>query len=162
MIVKGINECDTVNYDDLAMFIAFPKCSFKCDVLNGCQVCQNSDLALMPNIDIPIDSICAKYINNPLTHALVCGGLEPFDSYDDLILLLDALRVKHNCNDTVIIYTGYTEDELYDAYMIQPLLKYHNIIIKFGRFIKECPHHIDPILNVELASPNQYAKVVSK
>ena len=44
----------TVNYKKISMFIIFPTCNFKCDKECGKQVCQNSTLALSPNIDISI------------------------------------------------------------------------------------------------------------
>ena len=36
-----------------------------------------------------------------------------------------------------------------------------NIIIKFGRFVPMQQPHFDPILGVNLASDNQYAKQIS-
>ena len=40
MIVKGILFEDFVNYKKAAMYIAFPKCDFKCDKENGIQLCR--------------------------------------------------------------------------------------------------------------------------
>ena len=96
-------------------------------------------------------------MENPLTHAFVFGGLEPFDSFEDLKALLECIRNKYNCQDDIVIYTGYTEDELHDYYSY---ISHHfnNIIIKFGRFVPNQEKHYDIILGVELASPNQYAK----
>ena len=36
-----------------------------------------------------------------------------------------------------------------------------NIIVKFGRFIPNSPHIYDTLLGVELASNNQYAKIIT-
>jgi hypothetical protein len=38
---------------------------------------------------------------------------------------------------------------------------FKNIIIKFGRFVPNKPHHIDEVLGIELASDNQYAKRIN-
>ena len=84
MLIKDIIETDTVNYKKISMFIIFPTCSFKCDKEYGGTICQNSELIKTPNIKICADKIVQKYINNPITNAIVCGGLEPFDSWEDL------------------------------------------------------------------------------
>lgn len=157
MIVKNIIEEDFSNYKKPSMFIAFPTCSFKCEKECGSQVCQNSELAKSPNIEISYDNIIKKYLNNNITEAIVFGGLEPFDSLKDLYLLVNAFRLY--TNDDIVIYTGYYPDEI--TKQIEQLKQYPNIIIKFGRFIPNQEHHIDEILEVKLASPNQYAVKIS-
>ena len=149
------------------MYLAFPNCSFKCDKDCGKAVCQNSTLAAAPTVEIAPENICERYLNNPITSAMVCAGLEPFDSKFDLIALVDCLRYKYNCNDDIVIYTGYTEEELTNSengqinFIYNNIIKYSNIIIKFGRFIPGQEPHLDTVLGVKLASLNQYAKRVS-
>ena len=157
MLIKDIVETDIVNYKDISMFIIFPTCSFKCDKECGMQVCQNSTLALSPNINIDIEQLICKYLSNPITNAIVCGGLEPFDSWEDLYALITRFRLI--TDDDIVIYTGYNPDEIKEQ--INTLKHYRNIIIKFGRFIPNQPHHYDEILGVELSSPNQYAERIS-
>ena len=164
MIVKDINECDLVNYKEPAMFIGFPCCTFKCDKECGRQVCQNSDLANSPNIEIGITEIIDRYYSNPITSAVICGGLEPFDSYGDLTELLSLLcagaTIYNKSLPTVVIYTGYTKQEIEDkvaAYKIF-VKAGMQIIIKYGRFIPDQESHYDEVLRVTLASPNQYAE----
>lgn len=157
MIIKDIIDTDIVNYKEISMFIIFPVCNtFKC----GKELCQNSKVALMPNIDISIDSIIKRYISNPISKAIVCGGLEPFDSWDDLYWLVTKFR-DNNIKDVIVIYTGYTAEEINDKGYIDILKKYPNIIIKFGRFIPNQPHYYDDLLGVELTSPNQYSIKIS-
>lgn len=167
MEIKGIEAENFENFKAPALFIAFPRCSFKCDKEAGCAVCQNSALASSPSIDISVDTIVDLYMDNPMTEAIVCGGLEPFDSLDDLICLISNLRYR--TPDPIIIYTGYTEEEIESMeYMIGNELKsvldilkvYENIVIKFGRYIPNQNKHWDNLLGVELASPNQYAKTI--
>lgn len=153
MLIKDIIETDTVNYKDISMFIIFPTCSFKC----GKDICQNSNVAKMPNIEISVENILYKYLSNPLSNALVCGGLEPFDSWEDLYTLITHFRII--TDDDIVIYTGYNYDEIEEQ--INALKHYKNIIVKFGRFIPNQPHHYDEILGVELSSPNQYAERIS-
>lgn len=170
MKIKDITFEDFINYKEPSMYIAFPNCSFKC----GKELCQNSPLALAPTIEIDKDEVIKKYLANSITTAIVFGGLEPFDSQLDLLPFIDSLRMRYECDDPVIIYTGYTEEELESGHFgklhnperqkeyYQLLLQYSNIIIKFGRYQPNQPGHMDPILGVKLASPNQYAKLVSK
>lgn len=154
MKLKGINDYDICNYKKPAMFLIFPYCSFKCDKECGVNVCQNSALAREPVIEIRVADIVHRYLDNPLTHAVVCGGLEPFDSAQDLTLFITYFRM--HSKDPIIIYTGYKEEELTEQ--IKFLQNFDNIIVKFGRFIPNSPHIYDAILGVELASDNQYAK----
>lgn len=154
MIVKGIIDEDFVNYKKPSMTIEFPYCTFKCDKDCGQQVCQNSALVNEPNISISVYKIIDRYLNNPITKAIVCQGLEPFDSKDDLITFID--RFRRRTDDDIVIYTGYTKKELQTE--IQLLQNFNNIIIKFGRFIPNQLSHFDDILGVTLASPNQYAE----
>lgn len=157
MIIKGIVEEDFINYKYPAMFIAFPKCSFKCEKECGVRCCQNSELAAAKNIKVSEAEIVARYLSNSITSSVVFGGLEPFDTFNDVLKLISTLR-KHT-NDTVVIYSGYIEREIADQ--IEMLKKYKNIVVKFGRYIPNSQTVYDEVLGVKLASPNQYAKQIS-
>lgn len=158
MIVKGLVDEDFVNYKIPSMFIGFPKCTFKCDKECGEQVCQNSILATSPDIEVNIEKIIERYISNNITSAIVLGGLEPFDSWGELLDLIHEFR--NYTSDPIVIYTGYTEEEIEDK--ISVLRFFRNIIVKFGRFVPNKEKHFDEILGVWLASDNQYGKVISK
>ena len=157
--IKGIRMEDFTNYKKPSMYIAFPSCTFKCERECGQKMCQNSSLVQAPTLTIGVHSIVNKYINNPITSAIVIGGLEPFDSEEDLKILITYLRVS--TQDDIVIYTGHTKEEVQEREIYQYLLKAKNIIIKFGRFIpNQQPHH-DNTLGVELASDNQFAERIS-
>lgn len=159
MIIKGLIDEDFVNYKKPAMVIEFPYCTFKCDKECGQQVCQNSDLVNEPNIEIDYDKLLTRYINNPITKAIVMQGLEPFDSFSDVMNLILWLRVKYKCLDDIVIYTGYTKEEI--NWFIKYIEQYENIIIKYGRYIPNQEPHLDSILGVKLSSDNQYAEKIS-
>lgn len=163
MLLKGINDEDFVNYKLASMFVICHSCTFKCDKLSGKQVCQNSALANSPDINISVESLVERYLQNSITKSVVFGGLEPFDDIDNVILFIDLLRNKNNNFDDVVIYTGYTEDEIIIHYLdyYMQLQKYPNIIIKYGRYIPNQTPHFDKILGVELQSDNQYSKKIS-
>lgn len=159
MIVKQIVDEDFVNYKKPSMFIAFPKCTWKCEKECGMRVCQNSTLATSPNIEINAEKIVARYLNNQLTRAVVFGGLEPIDSYTDLFELVYIIRNKYKCNDDIVIYTGYNHEEITKE--LDRIKPYGNIVVKFGRFIPGQNPHYDEVLGVMLASDNQYAARIS-
>ncbi len=156
MQIKGILEVDTINYKKISMTIMMPKCSFKCDKECGRQVCQNSKLASAPSIEIDDSEIVNMYLENPLTEAIVFQGLEPFDSWEDLARLIDTFRTY--THDDIVIYTGYTKEELEKTCYLQFLKKYDKIIIKYGRYLPNNQKKFDKVLNVWLASDNQYAE----
>lgn len=159
MIIKDIIDEDFVNYKKPSMVIAFPYCSFKCDKECGRAVCQNSPLANEPNIEISYDDLIERYLNNGITSAIVCQGLEPLDSDSpfDIMALLTFLRKKYNLDDDFVIYTGYNKDEIED-WIIDSLKNFGNVIIKYGRYIPNQEPHYDEVLGVNLASDNQYAE----
>ena len=154
MKIKGLISEDFVNYKKPAMTIMFPHCNgFKC----GAEYCQNSPLSKAEDIEIDIINIVIRYLNNPITESVVMQGLEPFDSWDDLIGLVKQLR--ESTDDDIVIYTGYYKEEIVDK--IALLSKYKNIVIKYGRYIPRQEKHYDDVLGVTLASSNQYAERIS-
>ena len=157
ILLKQIIDMDTINYKKISMVLGFPKCDFKCERECGYPICQNSPLVRYPDIEADIDDLIDRYINDPLTQAVIIQGLEPFDTKSQLYSFIRYFREKSN--DDIVIYTGYTEEELKDD--IEDLAKKTtNIIIKFGRYIPGQEKHRDEVLGVDLASDNQYAKVI--
>ena len=159
MILKTVKNEWFQDYRLPSMYLAFPHCSFKCEKDCGQKVCQNHHLNRTPEKDIPIESIIKMYLSNPITKAIVCGGLEPFDDFHELISFISAVRGWYDCNDTIVIYTGYNPDEVEKE--IELLKQYENIIIKFGRYIPNQIPHLDELLGVKLASDNQFAVQIS-
>ena len=162
--LKGILWEDVVNYKKISTTLMFPNCTFKCEKECGKKICQNSPLVNEKDIVINMNTIIDRYINNPLTEAIVCQGLEPFDSEDELLMLIMLFREK--CSDDIVIYTGYTFEELYEKQIIQKLryikIKTPNkIILKLGRYIPDSNSKYDELLGVTLASDNQYAMEIT-
>lgn len=155
MKLRGLVEEDFTQYRKPSMFLITPYCDFKCCIENGNNICQNMDVVKAPIIDINNDELIKRYLNNPITKSIVFGGLEPMDSFDEVREFINILRWDYNCFDDIVIYTGYTADEIIDQCM--RLSKFANVIVKFGRFIPDQKLHFDEVLGVELASPNQYA-----
>lgn len=161
MLIKNLIDEDFVNYKRPSMFIGCHSCTFKCDKLAGKQVCQNGTLAKSPDINISIEKLIDRYLNNPYSEAIVFGGLEPFDDLDNVVNFISKLREWSN--DNVVIYTGYTEEEIHNMFPRQfnQLVSLKNVIVKYGRFIPDEESHFDNVLGVFLQSNNQYAVKLS-
>lgn len=155
MIIKGLIDEDFVNYKVPSMFIITSKCSFKCEKESGVKCCQNSSLAKKRGMAVENEDLIERYVNNPITQAIVFGGLEPFDQFTDVLDIIATLRLTYNNDDDVVIYTGYIEEEVEKK--IEALSIFDNIIVKFGRYIPGQESHLDEVLGVKLSSPNQYA-----
>lgn len=157
MEVKFVQDEDFLNYKEPSMFIGFPYCNFKCERENPKCHCQNSPLALAPIIMISDEKIIQRYMSNNITRAIVFGGLEPLDSFTELVGFINKFRAESD--DEIVIYTGYNKEEI--AAQIEVLRQYKNIIIKFGRFIPDVQGRYDEVLGITLASDNQYAERIS-
>ena len=160
MIIKQLRDEDFTNYRLPSMVVGFPSCTFKCEKECNCRgMCQNSELATSPNINITYDEIVDRYISNPISKAVVFGGLEPFDSETNLLELMFKFREK--TNDPIVIYTGYYKEEI-SEYIYKSICKYiSNVIIKWGRYVPGQKPHYDDVLGVYLASDNQWAEKIS-
>lgn len=159
-----IKTDDISDYKHTAMLLVFPNC------LGKCKNCQNSKLQKrnkFNDIFVTAESII-NYYNRLKTHsAIVCAGLEPFDSFYDLKDIFECFvdSAKKPENDFVI-YTGYYYDEIKENVdELHDYLKRNNknslkrLIIKFGRYDETQPNRkgdVNPILGVTLATCNQY------
>lgn len=159
MLIKGLVDEDFINYKKPSMFIIFPYCSFKCENEAKVRCCQNSDLSSSPIIEISEENIVSRYLSNPITKSIVCGGLEPMDSFQELYQLLHVVRDK--TNDDFVIYTGYTKQECEKNGWINKLSIFPNVIIKFGRYIPNSTSHYEDVLGVTLNSEGQNAEKIS-
>lgn len=159
MRVKKIVDEDFNNYKDACMFICTASCNGKCCTEAGLPIslCQNNPWRSTENINVPDETIIQRYLKNGITSGICFGGLEPFEQFEELMRFIEMFRCKYHCSDTIIIYTGFNENEV--SRQLEELKKFGNIIIKFGRFIPNQVPHYDTVLGVNLASDNQYAVV---
>lgn len=161
MRIKTIVDEDFVNYKMPAMFIGTISCGGKCCTEAGIplSVCQNDGWRSCAPVAISDEDICIRYLRNDITHAIVIGGLEPFEQFEEMFNLISKLRFGFKCMDDVVIYTGYNKSEIQQE--IEALRFFENIVVKFGRFVPDTTHRFDDVLGVELASDNQYAERIS-
>lgn len=150
MLIKNYIDVDLVNYKLPALYIIMPFCTFKCGITN----CQNSLLSQEPNIEVSNEELVQIFDQSILSEAIVFGGLEPLDSYQDLLNFITYFHAIGHI-EPIVIYTGYTEDEVEQNF--SEILLQKNIVIKYGRYIPNQTPHFDVILGVNLASDNQYA-----
>ena len=154
MKLKFLVDEDFVNYKKPSMFIGFPRCSFKC----GAENCQNFCLAKEPDIEIDTDDVIARFMKNPITEAVVLGGLEPFDSWPEVEYFI--MKFRYYSNADIVIYSGYNVEEIPQEIHEELELYGHDgpIIVKYGRYIPNTEGYYSPILGVKLASQNQTVK----
>ena len=159
MKLKGLVAEDFSNYKEPSLFLITSFCDWKCchDGNFDESVCQNNELVKSEIKDVSNETVINHYLSNPITKAVVIGGLEPFLQYQELFDFIKEFR-EHS-KDSIVIYTGYYEDEIFDK--VNNLRQFENIIIKFGRYVPNQKSHFDNILGVDLVSDNQYAKIIS-
>lgn len=161
MKVKTIIHEDFVNYKKPSMFVGTVSCNGKCWREQGLDksICQNSGWHLSATHEVSDELIIEKYLANPITSALVFGGMEPMDQYVEVFNFICKLRVEYECKDDVVIYTGYNREEIEDK--ITMLSMFPNVVFKYGRYCPNQEPHYDDVLGVYLASDNQYAERIS-
>lgn len=161
MKVKTVVDEDFTNYRKPAMFIGTNSCNGKCCLEAGIplSVCQNDGWRSGAPIKITTKELCERYLKNPITKAVVFGGLEPFEQFHEVLWFIRILRTAYKCEDDVVIYTGYYPPEIESD--LKKLAVYKNIIVKFGRYVPDKPCRYDDVLGVELASDNQFAERIS-
>jgi hypothetical protein len=92
MLIKGIKDECLNDFKQIGTLIIFPNCNFKCDHDCGRHICQNSHLAKEPVMEFPIAKIIKRHLESDFSTALICGGLEPLDSINDLYALIKEFR----------------------------------------------------------------------
>lgn len=161
MIVRTIVDEDFVQYKEPCMYIATAFCNGKCckEVGIPLSVCLNDAWRGTATIAMVDEGIIERYLSNSITTTICFAGLEPFEQFNQVYDFIEKLRKDYSCNDMVLIYTGYTKEEIPEQ--IDKLKDFDNIIVKFGRFIPDKPSRFDDVLGVQLASDNQYAERIS-
>jgi pyruvate-formate lyase-activating enzyme len=157
--LKLIVDENFQDYKKPSMLLATCKCDWKClkEQELDLSICQNSELIKQKNIDIPIHVIIDRYINNPITKAIIIAGLEPILQFDELIEFIKEFREASD--DDIIIFTGYYPEEI--SNQINELVGFKNIIVKFGRYKHNSNKKYDQILGVWLISDNQFTLKIS-
>lgn len=162
MKVKTIVDEDFLNYKTPSMYIGTIYCDGKCCYEAGVpfSICHNDGWLKAATLDVADENIIQRYLDNPITHSICFGGLEPFEQFEEVYGFINTLRNVFNCTDTVVIYTGFEREEVEDKILMLKSLS--NIVVKFGRFRpREQAKHYDEVLGVYLSSPNQHAEKIS-
>lgn len=149
------------DYKKPSMFIGTISCGGKCCIEAGIptSVCQNDGWRSRAPVTIDSCELCERYLANKVTEAVIFGGLEPFEQFNEMEEVIHDLRLVFRCNDDVVIYTGYYPEEIKEQ--LKTLSAYKNIIVKFGRFVPNSTSRFDDVLGVTFASDNQYAERIS-
>lgn len=141
-----------VDYKKTGLYVSGSRCNLKC------KECFNENLKHSPTIKIkPIQFVEDYIIKNQVIESVIFSGLNWFDKFEDLLQLVNCIRVKTDID--IVIYTGYKESEVLSE--IDMLKENKNIIVKFGEYIPNDMEVYDEVLGITLASSNQYAKKIS-
>ena len=158
MRIKNIQDTNFQDYRKTSMLIATCYCDGKCWKERGLNAsdCQNEELLAEPIVEVSNDEIIQRYLSNPLSEAIIFGGLEPLLQYNELVEFLSTLRVEYGCYDDVVIYTGYEPGER--AAELDVLKQYGPLVVKWGRYLPDSTSKYDDVLGISLASANQHAE----
>lgn len=156
MRIKGLVDEDFINFKQPSMYIATCLCDWKCCREQGLDisVCQNSEIANEPTIEISNEAIYERFIINDISKAVVIGGLEPLKQFDEVVSLIKYFRDR-NCRCPFVIYTGYEPNEIERQIKQIAITGRNDIYFKFGRFVPNQEPHYDKVLGVKLVSDNQ-------
>lgn len=151
MYLKQIIDESFGDYKECSMLLVTPSCKWKCEG------CQNKHLDLLPTKNFPNGLIWKRFLKNPLSSAIVIGGLEPFDDVIDICQFIVVGSSVFSMKAPLIIYTGYTPDEL-DWEKLQGAFSFYQgpIYVKYGRYISGREKVYSDDLGVWLASNNQF------
>lgn len=161
MILIDVKTDDITDYKKTSLLIAFPYCSGKC---HGCQ---NAHLQnCKTTITASADDIADLYSNLNTHEAIVMAGLEPFDSFDDVLSIIDSIgNLSKPCD--FVIYTGYNLDEYKAQFEVELVNKFKsikhfdnkNLIVKIGRYDEsQTRPWYNKTLGVTLATKNQFTR----
>lgn len=159
---------NVTDYKETSLFLVFPYCSGKCG-----EECQNKDLRKKEVKEFNTEDIIKFYQSLDTHNAVVCGGLEPWDSFEELKQLVEDFARSSSVKPVdFVIYTGYdnlikyyfdgryreVKEDFFD--LLQTWINYadpsSNLIIKQGKYDinRKTSWHSD-VLGVDLATNNQ-------
>ena len=153
MLIKGITDEIFSDYSKTSMLIAVPVCTTRCwEKLNlSPTICQNHLLRREPNLSVSNKDIIDRYLENPLTSAIVFGGLDSWDSLDEIIEFIREFRLVSE--DDCVLYTGRDLDIIENDF--GKLREFKNIYVKYGGYNPFLESVVDELTSVVLASSNQ-------
>jgi len=108
MRFQNISSCDVNNGEGVRVTLWVQGCSHHCP---GCHNSKSWDFTGGREFTEEDKAYLFNELDKPYIQGITfCGG-EPLDSYDDVIQLIDEIRVKLPEKD-IWLYTGYTKEQL--------------------------------------------------
>jgi len=152
MRLKQIIDESFGDFKQCSMLLVADKCTFKCEG------CQNKHLMLLETQEFPDEEILERFLNNPISEAIVIGGLEPFEQLSEVVHFISK-ATEMKLSVPIVVYTGFDMED-YDLYWsgFEPAAKSYDgpVIVKFGRYIQGSKPYFNKDLGVTLISDNQY------
>lgn len=131
-----------------APFVGLLVSSISCSL--DCEDCFNQHVKNTDTLEIEASDLINMIKSNPFEKGLILGGLEWSNQPNELIELT---TIAKDNGLQVMIYTGLTEDEFYNAVEKNKIPK--GVYIKFGRYMKSKNTTNNIQYGVRLASENQ-------
>lgn len=153
LIIKDIIDEVYSDFNKIGMLVVVPKCKTRCWEKCGLSpdICQNYHLNFTEKFNINNEDIINRYLENPLTKCIIFGGLDGFDSIDEILIFLEEFRKISK--DDVVIYTGKELEDI--EHRFNDLAFYKNIYVKYGHYNPNLNSIKDELTGVTLASENQ-------
>lgn len=126
--IAGIVDDSIVDGPGIRLTVFFQGCLHNCD---GCHNPTTHDIN--GGYLLSVDEIISKILSNPLLSGVTFSGGEPLLQIDKCIIL--AKKIKE-MNLNIILYTGYSFEEIIKLRNGKELLKYIDYVID-GKYIKE-------------------------
>lgn len=161
MLLLDVKTDDVTDYKETSIYIAFPYCTGKCG-----DECQNRHLrGIYPSLNVTASDIYRLYSNLKTHKAVVMAGLEPLDSFNDVLDIVEEFFSRIKPVD-IVIFTGYNYDE-YKEQFEEKLIQIvkgakrpegKKLIVKIGRYdnVNYPGSWFCKTLGVNLATKNQF------
>jgi len=143
------------DYKECSMLLIADNC------INKCEGCHNQHLLQLESKIFPDEEIIKRFVENPLSKAIIFGGLEPMDQAEEVEkFIFTAINMGIAC--PIIIYTSYNPlSYVFRCSNVMEAIKQYlgKVIIKHGPYKKDLKPVFNEDLGVTLASSNQYTIV---
>lgn len=151
--IKGIVDEVFSDYSKISMLIICPKCTVRCWERLGLSpsICQNNHLKKEQGWQEDNFEIIKRYNSNPLTKSIVFGGLDSWDSLDDILNFSKTFR--EFSNDDLVLYTGRNLEEIQGDFI--KFINIKNVYVKYGQYNPNLESIVDELTGVTLVSSNQ-------
>lgn len=168
MKLFDVKTDDITDYKETSLLLCFPHCSGKCTGCHSQHLITKYQEHPEEIKNYPLISICKLYNQLDTHSAIVMAGLEPLDSLEDVLSVIQCITAICDKHTTFVIYTGYNKQEYtqkFEKKIVDTLINFNDIysklndlVVKVGRYDKTDSSdsgYFNYTLGVKLATSNQ-------